>query len=597
MRLATGSQPVNGLYVVSIKSFSAHRNQPINPFDNPIPMISAENIRSSFSKRSFVVLQISLVLLLTAERAFASPVNGPVDYTPVSPSKDLVCKVFAQRVLGTIDPRIYGTNLEWFNEAGGLASSNKALVQHIENLAREQGVTVYRFPGGILADYYHWPDGIGPIMRRPIRKHPTDQDRSANLFGTPEFLKFLQRVRGEPLITVNAGTGNAKEAAEWVAYINSPNHPDRIRDGISNSIRANLWEVGNELYLPGNPTEEKITVSPEVYAARFNEFAAAMKAVDPKIELMAIAVAKSHIGPWTEFPDWTEKVLGLSAKNMDYVAVHNAYFPMLYRVKQPRVEDVYPALWAAPEAVGRSLDALEGLLEKYEGNDKKINIAITEWGPLYSLPRADVHWFDHVKTLGSGIFVARTLQVFMEHPRVKVANYFKLADRSFMGWVGYDGVPKVPYWVFQLYARHFGDQRVAVNLDSPVYNSVQVGATAAEANVKEVTAVAALDRARDRLYVNFVNRSLRHNYRVKLQVEGFQVTSPAVTLWKVAAREPTAHNGRDIPPDWPYDTKIEPFTTLLPNSIRLISETKNSGDFVDIPPFSIITVELVGHGQ
>ena len=29
-----------------------------------------------------------------------------------------------------------------------------------------------------------------------------------------------------------------------------------------------LWEVGNELYLPGNPGERKITQTPQAYAAQ-----------------------------------------------------------------------------------------------------------------------------------------------------------------------------------------------------------------------------------------------------------------------------------------------------------------------------------------
>ncbi|MGA7802344.1 MAG: hypothetical protein WCC36_16220 [Gammaproteobacteria bacterium] len=223
-----------------------------------------------------------------------------------------------------------------------------------------------------MADYYHWVDGTGPCKSRPLRKHPTDGGRSRNSFGSPEFFELLRATGAEGLITVNAGTGTAAEAAAWVAYANRA-------DGFVQPIGIKWWEVGNELYLPGNPNEPKITVTPEVYAQRFVEFSRAMRAVDPSIRAIAIGVAKSHRGPDTEYPDWTEKLLQRVAPDIDMIAVHNASFPMLSKVRQPPVDEVYPALWAAPEAVDRSLTRLERLIARYEGK-RKIGIAVTEWG-------------------------------------------------------------------------------------------------------------------------------------------------------------------------------------------------------------------------
>ena len=43
---------------------------------------------------------------------------------------------------------------------------------------------------------------------------------------------------------------------------------------------------------------------------------------------------------------------------------------------------------------------------------------------------------DDVKTLGSAVFVARALKVFLRDSRTTVANSFKLSDWLKMGWIG-----------------------------------------------------------------------------------------------------------------------------------------------------------------
>ena len=519
------------------------------------------------------------------------PVNAAREYPTRQYAQDIVLDVDAAVTLSTVDHRIFGSNLEWFNEAGGLASPDAVFRERLTTLAREQGISVQRFPGGILADYYRWTDGIGPRGNRPVRRHPSDNGSSANTFGSPEFFEFLHRTGSQGLITVNAGTGTPEEAAGWVEYANQPGNAKRARDGFVKPIGVKLWEVGNELYLPGNPHEQKITVTPEVYSERFVRFADAMRAADPSIKVIAIGVSKSHIGPDTEFPDWTEKLLRHAAGKIDMVAVHNAYFPMLYKVKQPRVDEVYPALWASPEAVDESLASLENLIARYEGN-RSIGIAITEWGALYSLPRADPYWVDHVKTLGTGVYIGRMLQVFMSHPRVQMANYFKFADRSFMGWVSLKGQPKVPYWVFKLYAQNTGDMRVKTGMTAPqTYSTPAIGVMKPQSNVPELTSIVTRDSKSGRLYVNLVNRSISRIYNVRLNLKGF---NPAATgeVLQVSGGEPTAHNGRDIPPEWPFRDEYEPYTRAAPDSIRIQPKVWKKGELLQIPPFSVITLVL-----
>ena len=132
----------------------------------------------------------------------------------------LQCKIDPSKVLRAVPPGLFGTNLEWFNYADGISRADGTFDPAWPALLQAQGVTNIRFPGGTLSDYYHWRDGIGPVQDRPVIDHPTDSGRSPNVMGTPEFLRFAAAANARPLITVNAGTGTADEAAAWVAYAN-----------------------------------------------------------------------------------------------------------------------------------------------------------------------------------------------------------------------------------------------------------------------------------------------------------------------------------------------------------------------------------------
>lgn len=502
-------------------------------------------------------------------------------------AQPMLCRVDASREIRRIPRALFGTNLEWFNYANGM-SLDGTMDPVWPTLMREQGLHHLRFPGGTLADFYHWKDGIGPQSKRPVREHPTDDGRSPNVFGTPELLRLAKATDTVPLITVNAGTGTAAEAAEWVAYCNQPDHPLRAADGLPSPANVTLWEIGNELYLPGNPTDKKITtVAPEVYANRFVEFASAMRKVDPSIKLMAIATANSTTVS-LPYPRWTETLLKKAGAEIDWVAVHNAYFPMTMLQPDVPLNELYRGLWASPEAVDASLKDLVGLIERHESK-RRIEIAVTEWGTLFSFHRSQI---DHVKTLGSAVYLARLMQVFLKEPRVTLASYFKFSDRTFMGWVAYDHRPKVPYHVVKLFARHFGTVLVDANIESPTYDIGPVGVAPAANNVPELTVVASRDDSRSRLYINIVNRSWETIHQVKFDLGSFSAADEAKT-YTLSSPGPTDHNGRDMAPEVPPEFYNEPpLSRDFAGPIKIESGTIKKSEGILVPPYSIVTVEF-----
>jgi alpha-N-arabinofuranosidase len=502
--------------------------------------------------------------------------------------RPVLCRVVPDKTVRMVPRTLFGTNLEWFNQANGISAADGSVDPGWLRIAREQGISHVRFPGGTLSDFYHWREGIGPHDRRPVSKHPTDIGRSRHVFGTPELIRFCRAIHAQPLITVNAGTSDAGEAADWVAYCNQPGHPQRTADGLAEPANVRLWEVGNELYLPGNPTDKKIiTIPPEVYAQRFLAFAAAMRHVDPSIKVMAIGTANSTVIE-LPYPNWSEIVLQKAAKEMDYFAVHNAYFPMVIGQPDHLIKDVYQSLWASPEAVDRSLRALEELITRYEKN-RRIEIAVTEWGVFFSF---DARWIDHVKTMGSAVYLARLMQVFMSHPRVTLANYFKFTDRTFMGWVGYDQRPKIPYYVIELFSQHFGNRLVEATVESPIYSSKSIGAASAETDVPEITVVAAADDEQRKLFINFVNRSWDTIHQVSLDTATFEASDSA-TAWILSSPGLLDHNGRDLPEEFPAHMYQEPLLHPQNQSpIRIQRKSFDPHATVFLPPYSVVTLEL-----
>lgn len=502
---------------------------------------------------------------------------------------EVVCRVDAGRRLGEVPRGLFGTNVEWFHNANGLWNPAGGLNLGLTQLARQQGITVVRFPGGILADFYHWRDGVGPRSRRPARPHGTDQGVSANVFGTPELMTFCKNIGAEPLLTVNVGSATPEEAAAWVTYCNAAENPERARDGFPKPFGVRYWEIGNELYLDGSPVEKSLSLRPEAYTRRFLEYARAMRAADPNITLLAIMRASAYSVPFGPYPAWNETLLSGAAQAIDAVAVHDAYFPSLLAKENPSPREAYMAMWAAPEAVAHDIEGLEALLKRYE-TQRRITIAITEWGPLFSA--TDPLWLDHVKTQGSAVYVARMLQVMLEHPRVTLATYFKFADATFMGWVTPGRGPKVPYHAFRLFTRHFGSRLVDVSVSgSPRFSVPRTGYVPALTDVPEVTAVAALNDQGNVLFVNLVNRSWDTARTVRLDIAGF-APQPEYVRHELAADDATAHNGPDLPGWWPHP-KVEPGPARPGGrDIDIVSVQGRGLESVTLPPHSIVTLEL-----
>jgi alpha-N-arabinofuranosidase len=365
-------------------------------------------------------------------------------------------------------------------------------------------------------------------------------DRSRPNLGTDEILQFASEVNGEALISVNAGTGDAREAAEWVQYVNGP------------SRRVRYWEVGNELYMnEGSATSKAITVNPDKYADRFNEFAQAMKAADPEIQVGAIGGENYGRYVNINYPNWNRTVLEKAGDQMDFLAVHNAYAPVLIAGDDNDMRKVYRAMLAAPILIARNLKVVEQQIADYAPNRaSQIGIAVTEWGPLFQFdPKSG--YVDHPKTLGSALFVASTLKTFIESTRTQIANFFLLNDLSVLGMIGTreagfppkpDWAPTARYFAFQLFTRYFGNQLVQSTVDVPTYNSEAVGLVDSVDNVPYLDIVSSLSADRRTLYVIAINKNFDSSIESSITLQDFNPVAEG-TAWTLTGSGVDANTG------------------------------------------------------
>jgi alpha-N-arabinofuranosidase len=157
-----------------------------------------------------------------------------------------------------------------------------------------------------------------------------------NDVGTDEFLTLCGLLGVEPYITVNAGLGDARSAADLVEYTNgsvlTPMGRLRAANGHPEPYHVKFWGVGNEAW----GSWQFGAMSLDQFVVKNNEFADAMRAVDSTIVLIASGampdamtgsgesqkrtgkIIPDDLGP----ADWTGGLLLHSLDHMDMISEH-----------------------------------------------------------------------------------------------------------------------------------------------------------------------------------------------------------------------------------------------------------------------------------
>ncbi len=408
--------------------------------------------------------------VLTAGAALAAPFRHAASAADAKAPDDAV--VIDPKPLFDISPRLY---LQFMEPLGATDSAIEASWSYDADDWREDFVAttrdlapdVMRY-GGLFSRYYQWREGVGPVEKRPWMRNYVWGGKETNRVGTHEFADFCKRTGAEPLYCVNFlgdghaayaktregdRTGNAQEAADWVAYANDPDSTERKAHGHAEPYGIKLWQLGNETnYGSGGFTKDQAI-------ATTLEFAKAMRARDPKVQLIG----------WGD-NGWAADLATRAGDQLDFVAVHMMSQTPLrkdtvlngleyQRAPERAWEEL---LELTHERIEKKLLALETELD---GAKSKLPIAITE-GHLSLQP----HNANPILTEWlTGVYHARALNLYQRHgARVKICT---ASDFNGTRWTTNSLMMQVPggaSWllpagaVMRLFKRHNGKQGVAV---------------------------------------------------------------------------------------------------------------------------------------
>lgn len=375
-----------------------------------------------------------------------------------------------------------------------------------------------RWPGGNVAQDYHWQWGVGPRDQRPTwtnlswKNEPEPSD-----FGTDEFIQFCGNVGAEPSITVNVeGRGaTVEEAAAWVEYCNGPAASKygamRAANGHPEPYGVKFWEIGNEIWgdwVRGHSDAE-------TYALNYNRYTAAMRAVDPTIKF--IAVGDNDL-------KWNAMVLKLAGERIDYLAIHHYYGTR-------EMQDDPRNLMARPLYYERFYQEMKHLLREHAPR-RNIQLSINEWG--LDLPISRQH------SMEAALYGARLMNVFERQG--DLAGMSAVSDLV-NGWPGgiiqasRHAVFTTPaYLVNQLYSHHLGSDRLAINVQSTTFNSSREGN-----NVPYLDAVASRSTDRRQIFIKAVNMDQVRAITATIRLTGVKV-APAAEIKTITADSLTTVN-------------------------------------------------------
>ena len=341
----------------------------------------------------------------------------------------------------------------------------------------------------------------------------------------------------------------AAEAAAWVEYANGPANSKygamRAANGHPEPFRVKYWEIGNEIWgawVHGH-------TDAQTYADNFNRYAAAMRAVDATIRL--IAVGDNNL-------NWDRTVLRIAGPGMDYLAIHH-YYGIAQMGNDPRNLMAHPLHYETFYGQVRLL-----IHELAPG--REIKLSINEWNTSLPLPRQH--------SMESALYAARLMNVFERNDVVAMSAVSDMVN----GWSGgivqasRHGVFVTPtYLVNELYNRRLGTQRLVARVDSPVFDSDREGK-----NVPCLDVVVSKAANGKQVFINAVNTHPGNTLQTTVQLSGIRVSEQA-EVETITSNSLMAANG-----------------FASPNAVSMHKTTIRAGSrfVVDLPKSSISVITL-----
>ncbi len=442
-------------------------------------------------------------------------------------------------------------------------------------LLRQVKTGFWRY-GGNYTSGLIWYHIVGDIDKRPPDFDHAWNAMQTNDLGLDEFMTLCKLIDVEPYISVNAGFGDSHSAAEEVEYMNGSAQThmgaQRAKNGHPEPYHVKFWNIGNE---PWGSWQLGRT-DMKYFMLKHNEFAKAMRAVDPSITLIAsgLMLQNDNVpgplrskyvgnldGLYGSDSDWDGGFLKDAWGNFDILAEHwyargghhwdiekgkllgpdapsdNAYV----NVPMTLLESVrYPA-----DTVRLKAEEFEGYQKRFpEMVEKKIPLSIDEYAYFNIVPGSQNPF--------GGMTLRQVLAYgLILNEMMRYTNFLTMAAQT-------TGVSLIDFnrtsstlnalgLLYQLYSEQFvGAIPVAVNGNSPQpapkypAGSPDQPEKPSGSPTYPLDVLAALSPDHRTLIVSVVNAT-ETEQKLDLQLKGSQLKG-AAKLWRLTGSSPAAIN-------------------------------------------------------
>lgn len=313
---------------------------------------------------------------------------------------------------------------------------------------------IIRWPGGAFAEFYRWKDAIGPQHKRKIYPLEFWEDQDINSLGTDEFITLCRRVSAEPMLVVNIGFNEIpqkrpdyiQEACDWIEYCNAPANSKwgkvRAANGHPEPYNVKYWEIGNEAWWMGASDYSKVA----------NDFASAMKKIDPEIRIAFCGSADlSYDSEFNGMP-WNRVILDKCADKMDYLSIHHYEQPDNFAKGPFQMEDF--------------IKETAKLIASSSNPD--ITIYCSEWNAMTTDWRTGLYAGGVLNAFErcSDIFEIGGPALFLRH--VSASDW----DNAFINFDHYRWFGGCNYIVMKLWRNHYAPNRIEMSGDTDILNAI-----------------------------------------------------------------------------------------------------------------------------
>jgi alpha-N-arabinofuranosidase len=354
-----------------------------------------------------------------------------------------------------------------------------------------------RWPGGCFADEYHWRKGIGPVDKRVVSLNPNwGGVIEPNMFGTHEFMDFINQIGADAYLSVNVGSGTPQEAAEWLEYMTTAQpttlEKERAANHHSTPYKVAYLGIGNESWAcGGNMSADYYTSQLKIYSRFVRNFNPDQQSSQ---QMQRIAVGPG--GSEAEWADWTEAIMkayqnrqwswdmnGLSMHSYTVVRWPPAYASVGFG------ETEYAQILKSTLDMDSLIAKHSAIMDKYDPQ-KKVALVVDEWGGWYApLPGSNPGFLVQQNSLRDAILASLNLNIFARHAdRVRMANIAQMINvLQAMILTDKEKMVLTPtYYIFKMYVPFQDAQSVPVTFDAGTYSNGNI-------SLPKVDAIAAKD--------------------------------------------------------------------------------------------------------